>query len=196
MSCVLPSKLPRGGLNLLAFCSLFVTVSCKQLGDDDSRDFGRSADGTAMPRSSTGCQGFRDAVCDYGRRCGAKLTNCAQHVQGVMCISEETADECADEIDHSSCGDVPDECRPMKVAESSAAIQGCQVYVQAVCKSAASCRLVGSFDACMAAPTVDCRQALAVRADFPQCLTELELLSCNSWLPPEACRGTILLAPK
>ena len=179
----------------LALLSVALSSGCEEPDDGSLPPLSEAPTPAGPGRASKGCQGWRDASCDYAARCGMRVERCNEQYGLIGCRSEEEADRCANTIDAARCGSLPDDCRPALVAHSVPAIDACAEFVEAVCESATVCKLVGSFAECTAQPGIDCRRALGVRADFTQCLSALDALSCAGWLPPAECIGAVLLGP-
>lgn len=177
---------------------LVVSVCFALLGCDDDEVTG-AADAAspivACPEC-VGCDGWRHASCEYAQRCGMAGPRCPEQYAAVQCRSEEQANSCAQDLRTARCGMARSECSPVQVADTDAAVQGCQQYREAACRSAKTCKYAQSVEACLAKPAIDCAQAVALSPSFGQCLSELASLACDPWLPPDSCRGTVITTSK
>lgn len=142
-----------------------------------------------------GCDGWKNASCEYAERCGKQSPRCAAQYAPIACRSASQAEDCAYDIHDSACGEVRNECRASVVADSARAVEGCQRYRAAVCVSAASCGFAASAEECLTKPAVDCAAAVALAPSFDRCLEAIAALRCQEWVPPDVCIGVVITTP-
>lgn len=140
-----------------------------------------------------GCAAWRSACCQYVSRCGKATPNCSAQFAAIQCLSETDSEHCAAQLREAKCGNLPVECQPSAIASSASAVAGCHQYVDAVCASAAHCGFDPSAAACVAMEPLDCSLAVGITARFDECMVGLQTVSCQSWVPPEACNGVVVV---
>lgn len=176
-----------------AGCALLWTVGCA----DDVTSTPTPAAATPMTArgepAESGCAAWRSASCSYFSRCGKAGASCAEQFGAIQCRSETESELCAAQLRNAKCGAAPSECQPGVIANSVSAVAGCHQYVDAACASAAHCGFDSSTADCLAMEPLDCSRAVGIIASFDQCLGDLKSVSCQSWVPPDACKGVVVV---
>lgn len=177
---------------VLACLSLCVVSAC---GDDDA--------GGSVGRGSPACQDWQDALCDFmADECGVFTRGqCDEQYQGVTCRSDDEASQCANFFNRSTCASATpssvNACDLAVIADPAPAQQACRDFIDRLCVNAFACGQYASEAECAidAASNLDCDQVAVFKLSYETCLTELDVLSCNSVELPESCERVFLRLP-
>lgn len=146
-------------------------------------------------RGTAACRIWQDSVCDWADRCEALTReDCDGQFQGVICRSDDMANQCAREFDGAKCQTVPPRCGLDAIADPTPAAKACDALTSLICKRSVECNKSTSEAECLAAEPepIDCSRSIAFKLDYETCLDQVEKVDCGVWMLPEICHSVII----
>ncbi len=170
---------------------MVLAFSCK---DDEKTESTRK---DYSGRGSEACQDWQYAICKFMiNKCGVpseRRKQCEDQYGSFECISDQTASSCVESFETaSSCDEkLLQQCDWTKIADTQAAIDGCDVLNEAQCEYAIRCDTRMAMEECMdeIESTNDCSTAIGLSASYEECLSAIQDLSCGEPSPPACTRA-------
>jgi hypothetical protein len=151
-------------------------------------------------RGTAACRIWQDSVCDWADRCESALTRekCDVEYQGVVCRSDDMANQCARAFDSANCQAVPAWCGLDEIADPAPAAKACGALRSLMCRRSITCGASTTEAACMKANPIDCSLAIAFTLDYESCIDSVQMVDCDvlvpegTLVPPELCLPVIV----
>jgi len=146
-------------------------------------------------RGSAACQAWQKAFCDFAAvECGLTTeASCVDTYYAVSCNSDANAQNCATQLDNSTCNmGMPAGCNLTDLADPAPAVTACNNMLTAYCAKGASCGKT-TADACLALmqSQLDCTKAIGYTANYESCMSGIANLACTASASPATCDGVI-----
>ena len=149
-------------------------------------------------RGTPACNQWQTAVCAFASKCNPSFAPmCQDQANGIACISDMKATDCATALNAASCMMPPAGCDLKDLADPAPAMAACNQFIDEVCNAMIRCDPTVMSATChqQTAAQIDCTKVIGVKLSFEQCISELKSLACTATMAPMSCSGALLLAP-
>jgi hypothetical protein len=151
-------------------------------------------------RGTKACQDWQFYYCEYITvRCdfdniSGSFEECLTVHSAMVCLSDDTASECADIFSSVPRCAVPTTCLFDDVVDPEPAIEQCGRFATALCQREIDCGSDISLEGCTDDQSTDigCRNVIGTALSYEGCMDTIEALSCSDPLPEE-CENIFIL---
>jgi hypothetical protein len=143
------------------------------------------------------CDHYKRTFCEWVESCNLLLQPgaCQEAAESIACREDVSeAERCTQAIERASCSNPPERCNLADIADPAPAIAACEAFVTEVCRALARCGSEQPLGECEsdAMHSLDCTQAIGVKAGYDACLADLPQASCDE-IAPSSCERVLTI---